>query len=62
MNERNDEEEFRPLRMAMVDEQLRDRGVDDERVRAAMSKVPRHLFVPWALQLIAYDDRPLPIG
>jgi protein-L-isoaspartate(D-aspartate) O-methyltransferase len=34
----------------------------DPRVQAAMHKVPRHVFVPAALQMLAYIDSPLPIG
>ena len=34
----------------------------DDRVRAAMLRVPRHLFVPAQLAAIAYHDGPLPIG
>ncbi len=34
----------------------------DERVLAAMLKVPRHLFVPASLAFVAYQDMPLPIG
>lgn len=34
----------------------------DPRVKEVMARVPRHLFVPPALQRYAYDDRPLPIG
>src|SRR5262249_16582185 len=34
----------------------------DERVLAAMSKVPRHRFVPSFLATLAYQDTPLPIG
>jgi protein-L-isoaspartate(D-aspartate) O-methyltransferase len=34
----------------------------DERVLAAMLKVPRHLFVPAPLAHLAYEDTPLPIG
>jgi len=34
----------------------------DERVLAAMLKVPRHLFVPAPLMHVAYEDAPLPIG
>ena len=33
-----------------------------ERLRAALLKVPRHLFVPRELTLAAYQDGPLPIG
>jgi protein-L-isoaspartate(D-aspartate) O-methyltransferase len=34
----------------------------DEHVLAAMSRVPRHEFVPEALRAAAYENRPLPIG
>ena len=34
----------------------------EERVRAAMMRVPRHLFVPVQLASVAYHDGPLPIG
>jgi protein-L-isoaspartate(D-aspartate) O-methyltransferase len=34
----------------------------DERVMAAMSAVPRHLFVPAQIAAAAYHDAPLPIG
>jgi protein-L-isoaspartate(D-aspartate) O-methyltransferase len=37
-------------------------GIRDPRVLAAMGRVPRHRFVPPALELEGYDDRPLPIG
>ena len=46
----------------MVDEQLRARGLTDERLLDAFRKVPRHLFVPEELRQEAYADRPLPIG
>jgi protein-L-isoaspartate(D-aspartate) O-methyltransferase len=41
---------------------LRDQGIRDERVLAAMAAVPRHLFVEEALASRAYDDTALPIG
>jgi protein-L-isoaspartate(D-aspartate) O-methyltransferase len=34
----------------------------DQRIRAAMLRVPRHLFVPVQLASVAYHDGPLPIG
>ncbi|GMV13090.1 MAG: protein-L-isoaspartate(D-aspartate) O-methyltransferase [Polyangiaceae bacterium] len=37
-------------------------GVTDERVLGAMRRVPRHAFVPAAVEGMAYADRPLPIG
>jgi protein-L-isoaspartate(D-aspartate) O-methyltransferase len=46
----------------MVREQLRSRGIHDERVLAAMSKVPREEFVPADERAAAYTDNPLPIG
>jgi len=49
-------------REAMVAEQIEQRGVRDARTLAAMRTVPRHLFVPPALQAEAYSDHPLPIG
>jgi protein-L-isoaspartate(D-aspartate) O-methyltransferase len=49
-------------RRTMVEEQLRSRGILDERVLAAMQAVPRERFVPPHLVARAYDDGPLPIG
>jgi protein-L-isoaspartate(D-aspartate) O-methyltransferase len=49
-------------RHAMVDEQIRARGVEDARVLAAMRDVPRDRFVPDSLADSAYDDRALSIG
>ena len=48
-------------RMRMV-ERLRDQGVKDEQVLAAMLDIPRHIFVDEALSSRAYDDVSLPIG
>ncbi len=53
---------FEVERRAMIEEQLRRRGIRDERVLEAMFSVPRHEFVPPAYQGMAYDDRPVPIG
>ena len=49
-------------RRLMVQRQLRGRDVEDERVLAAMERVPRELFVPADLRTRAYDDAALPIG
>ena len=51
----------RRLRLRMVRE-LAARGITDGRVLDAMSRVPRHLFVPEGLRSRAYEDCPLPIG
>jgi protein-L-isoaspartate(D-aspartate) O-methyltransferase len=53
---------FQAARRQMVEKQLRQRDVRDERVLQAMATVPRHLFVPPAQRAKAYDDGPLPIG
>lgn len=53
---------FIEKRRNMVEMQIKARGVKDERVLAAMEKVPRHLFVPQEYLDEAYDDHPLPIG
>jgi protein-L-isoaspartate(D-aspartate) O-methyltransferase len=49
-------------RQRMVEQQLRQRNITDERVLKAMQEVPRHRFVPEHLQNSAYTDGPLPIG
>ena len=49
-------------RERMVEEQLVRRGIANDRVLAAMRRVPRHLFVDEALRERAYGDHPLPIG
>jgi protein-L-isoaspartate(D-aspartate) O-methyltransferase len=49
-------------RVRMVEQQLRERDVTDERVLAAMERVPRELFVPEELRDRAYYDAALPIG
>jgi protein-L-isoaspartate(D-aspartate) O-methyltransferase len=50
------------LRRDMVETQIRARDVRSASVLRAMSRVPRHLFVPDAMRAHAYEDRPLPIG
>jgi protein-L-isoaspartate(D-aspartate) O-methyltransferase len=46
----------------MVEDQLRGRDIVDERVLAAMERVPRELFVPKGERHRAYADAALPIG
>ncbi len=43
-------------------ERLREQGIKDEVVLAAMNAVPRHMFVEEAISHLAYDDKSLPIG
>jgi protein-L-isoaspartate(D-aspartate) O-methyltransferase len=50
------------LRERMVRDLVAARGVVDQRVLAAMRKVPRHLFVRDHLRSQAYGDHALPIG
>lgn len=49
-------------RETMVEEQIVARGIKEQKTLAAMRFVPRHLFVPAAMDAYAYEDRPLPIG
>jgi protein-L-isoaspartate(D-aspartate) O-methyltransferase len=49
-------------RIAMVELQLRQRGIRDERILQAMAKVPRHQLVSPAFESHAYEDQPMPIG
>lgn len=53
---------FEEQRLKMVQEQLAARGIEDERLLAAMRKIPRHRFVEKPLRKLAYADCPLPIG
>ena len=50
------------LRAHMVKTQIAARNVHDPQVLAAMSCVPRELFIPESLRHFAYEDGPLPIG
>lgn len=47
---------------ARLVEELRSKGFNDLAILRAFGEVPRHLFVPDALQHQAYDDTSLPIG
>jgi protein-L-isoaspartate(D-aspartate) O-methyltransferase len=49
-------------RRRMVERQLRGRGIENERVLAAMLEIPRELFLPEDLRREAYADGALPIG
>jgi protein-L-isoaspartate(D-aspartate) O-methyltransferase len=53
---------FQAERERMVRTQLAERGIREVRVLDAMSRVPRHEFVPETLRQEAYEDHPLPIG
>jgi protein-L-isoaspartate(D-aspartate) O-methyltransferase len=55
-------DQFAAKREEMVLQQLERRGIQDDRVLAAMAKVPRHLFVSTDQDWQSYADGPLPIG
>jgi len=52
----------RPAAERMVALQLRARGLGDDRVLAAMSALPRHMFIPVPVRSQAYEDHAVPIG
>lgn len=54
--------DFDAARAQMVERQLREREIEDERVLAAMGAVPREEFVPERRRELAYADAALPIG
>jgi protein-L-isoaspartate(D-aspartate) O-methyltransferase len=49
-------------RQNMVEEQLKARGIKDQRILGSFLEVPRHKFVEEYLKYKAYDDYPLSIG
>jgi protein-L-isoaspartate(D-aspartate) O-methyltransferase len=53
---------FALQREAMVDDQIRARGIESPAVLTAMRKVPRHRFVPAEVTHMAYNDHAVPIG
>ncbi len=55
-------DEYEAARKAMVQTQIKARGIDDRRVLEAMAKVPRHEFVREDPAARAYADSPLLIG
>jgi protein-L-isoaspartate(D-aspartate) O-methyltransferase len=54
--------DFAAQRQRMVEKQLKRRDIKDDRVLAAMAKVPREEFIPVDVRVDAYEDGPLPIG
>ncbi len=56
-----DDRKYRRQRARLV-QTLRQRGIENERVLAAIEAVPRHRFVDPALRSRAYADEALPIG
>lgn len=56
------EHNFKSMRTAMVESQLRTSDVNDPRVIAAMASVPREAFLPVERQALAYIDRPVKLS
>ena len=57
----NQDLDHQQARRRMVEEQIEARGITDPRVLEAMSRVPRHEFVPSRFEDFAYNDTPLRI-
>ncbi|MDQ0836688.1 protein-L-isoaspartate(D-aspartate) O-methyltransferase [Sphingomonas faeni] len=53
---------FDTMRHAMVASQLRTNAVNDQRVVAAMGRVPREVFMPADVRALAYRDATIPLG
>src|ERR671913_388721 len=51
-----------PDQQKMIADQLHARDVRDPRVLEAMTRVPRHRFIPEALRHESYEDYPVAIG
>ncbi|HXZ31426.1 MAG TPA: protein-L-isoaspartate(D-aspartate) O-methyltransferase [Terriglobales bacterium] len=62
MSSQTQTDQFAAKRELMVSDQLRARGISDERVLAAMARVPRHEFVAEEYREQAYEDHPVPIA
>ena len=62
MDAESQRDRFAAERENMVVSQLRARGIHDERVLAAMARVPRHEFVAERFHDRAYEDHPIPIA
>ena len=54
--------DFKTARMNMIESQIRPNGITDGRIIAAMSAVPRELFVPAEMQSVAYMDEDISLG
>lgn len=54
--------DYKKMREHMVESQIMNRGILNEKLLNIMKKVPRHVFVPGSLKPSAYDDNPIPIG
>lgn len=57
-----EKDEFAETRKAMIENDIKSKGISDEKVLEAMSNVKRHNFVPENVRPGSYEDHPLPIG
>jgi protein-L-isoaspartate(D-aspartate) O-methyltransferase len=57
----HDDDHLKMLRKKLVNE-VKNKGITDRRVLDAIDEVPRHFFMPHALEEHAYIDRAYPIG
>ena len=55
-------DQYLQKRKAMVENDIKGRGIKDKKVLDVMGRIPRHLFVDENLKDKAYADHPLPIG
>ena len=62
VEQQREPDESLAARRLMVEDQIRRRGVRDQRVLEAMLAIPRDRFVPADVQASAYEDRALPVG
>lgn len=53
---------FESQRRAMVETQIRQRGITQPEVLSAMEQVPRHMFVPEGQRDKAYENQPISLG
>ncbi|SKA07623.1 protein-L-isoaspartate(D-aspartate) O-methyltransferase [Sediminibacterium ginsengisoli] len=61
MRQYEDTYQHKGMRRRLVNE-LKEKGITDERVLDAINTVPRHFFLDSAFDKIAYEDRAFPIG
>ena len=59
-DEQQRRDDYRQLRQRMVDEQIRARGITDQRVLDAMLEISREMFLPAEKRVSAYEDRAVP--
>ena len=61
MKRADQKDDFAAVRQRMIKDDLKGRGICDERIVRAMGQIPRELFVPQSYRSQSYSDGPLPI-